>query len=240
MQAWTLSVEFFFYLMFPALLALLRRLDTRMTLVGAVLTGAFVLLCCTPTIVPGQRDLAFGWLAYVPIPASRLAEFIYGMMLAQLMLRDHSLIERIARPWVANLLCLVVLGALASSNDKHAVSFAVVTAGLFFVAAARQDRGVAAVLSKRPIVFLGAASYSFYLAEGPVREWVRVANDGIYGQLLNPALTLAAAVVIFKFWEEPWRKLIRRNTGLEKPELMPRAATASREALRDASPAQRG
>ena len=78
--SWSLACEAFFYLLFPLLIALLRRLGTRgnTVVVVACLVLEFLIPTLAHLLVPA-RDLNF-LLYYFPL--ARLPEFVLGMALA--------------------------------------------------------------------------------------------------------------------------------------------------------------
>jgi peptidoglycan/LPS O-acetylase OafA/YrhL len=80
---------------------------------------------------------------------------------------------------------------------------------------AREDNWLAKTFSTRLMVLLGGASYAIYLLQYPVRMWVRTiflrlpANAQGLGTPLTPLILVLFSVVVFRFWEEPSRRMIR-------------------------------
>jgi peptidoglycan/LPS O-acetylase OafA/YrhL len=66
--AWTLSVEFFFYLTFPALLWAMSRMHVLSILAGTVVMLALMFFLQLANIFPGADDFVAEWLSYVPVP----------------------------------------------------------------------------------------------------------------------------------------------------------------------------
>ena len=72
------------------------------------------------------------------------------------------------------------------------------------------------MLSSRSMILLGGASYSVYLLQAPFRDWVRVLSTRLLGSAarfatpLTPVLLVLFSILVFKLWEEPWRRAIRR------------------------------
>ena len=67
----------------------------------------------------------------------------------------------------------------------------------------------ARLLSLRGMRLLGGASYAMYLAQLPMREWLRFLPGEAIEQFINPFVTIGFAVLVFLFWEEPMRRRIR-------------------------------
>ncbi|WP_159879747.1 acyltransferase [Plantibacter sp. T3] len=157
---WTLSVETFFYLVFPALILLVRRLTVpglwcaMAGLVGSVVIVAFL-------VNPVERGTFGNWISSV-FPPTRLLEFIIGMVLARLLI--SGALPRIAL-WLG---CLVAATAfvVAAFVPVAFMSAAVTILPLqiLLVAAAQADLNrTPSLLRGRIAVLLGDWSYSFYL-----------------------------------------------------------------------------
>jgi peptidoglycan/LPS O-acetylase OafA/YrhL len=71
-------------------------------------------------------------------------------------------------------------------------------------------------LSTRLMVLLGGASYAIYLLQFPVRSWTRTIFEQFpaaaqpFGTPLTPAILVLFSIAVFRFWEEPARRLLRR------------------------------
>jgi peptidoglycan/LPS O-acetylase OafA/YrhL len=212
--AWTLSVEAFFYLCFPAALPLCARLSRRWQSVLVVALLAIVIFCHTP-IRP--EDLTPAWhaiLGWLPIPVVRLPEFLLGILLAQRFMQGAAKFNG----WrtVGYLLAAVVV---LSTVRGEWLSLAIVPfCGLLYELASRSGgsgRSWFNWLGARWLVFLGWASYSIYLLQFPVRNWVRFALTfwgplgNLVGALLSPLLTILTACLVFHWYEEPSRRLLK-------------------------------
>jgi peptidoglycan/LPS O-acetylase OafA/YrhL len=71
-------------------------------------------------------------------------------------------------------------------------------------------------LSWRPLVFLGGASYSIYLLQYPIRNWVRLLCEKVLhvpyvvGSLSSPALLIVISCLVFHYYEEAMRRALKR------------------------------
>ncbi|MCP3804358.1 acyltransferase [Allokutzneria sp. A3M-2-11 16] len=167
--AWSLACEFFFYLLFPVLLPLVRGIPVRrlwLTAWVAVLVGLSVPALATllhgpdflPTIpVPGSQI----WLAYF-LPAARLPEFVLGMVLARI------LAEGLWRPLHMGLvlpLPFLAIGTLAVLPPVFAFGpyFALPVALIVGEVASRDVRGVPSFLRRPAMIYLGDRSFALYM-----------------------------------------------------------------------------
>lgn len=211
MQAWTLSVELFFYLCAPLLLAALRRAPARALACGALAMALLMPILWVPMIHPGALAPAVPALAYVPIPAVRLIEFVYGMLLCKLLLgwRERWRGLAAAPLVIANLAAIAAI--LMVTKAGAAMGVAMALAGVLLLQLATGETIVSRFLSQRWMLLLGASSYALYLIQSPVREWLRLLAGPTLSQALNPFVAVALSVLIFRLWEEPARKWLRRR-----------------------------
>ncbi|MET9800727.1 acyltransferase [Streptomyces sp. NPDC006368] len=210
--AWTLTCEYFFYALHPALHRLFGRVRARGALALTVLAFAAALL---------HRTAAWAWpaswLADVPYPVVRLSEFVIGIGIARAMLTGWRV--RVRPLW-----CYLGAGALVGwlvmsegrSFDSAAVEFVadvvrVAKAEWIIVACAAMIAAVAwsdvvgrrSLLRGRALVRLGEWSFAFYLVHATFiyalrdvhgRQPVGWSNLLWYGALLLVSLVAAAAL----------------------------------------------
>jgi peptidoglycan/LPS O-acetylase OafA/YrhL len=212
--AWTLSVEAFFYLCFPAALPLCARLSRQWQSAIAVVLIAIVICCHTPIPLERQTPAWQAILGWLPIPVVRLPEFLLGILLAQRFMQGAAKSNgwRIA----GYLLAAVVLLSIVRGEW---LSLAIVPfCGLLYELASQSaggGRSWSSWLTARWLIFLGGASYSIYLLQFPVRNWVRSAltlwrpHGNLVGALLSPFLTILTACLVFHWYEEPSRRLLK-------------------------------
>jgi exopolysaccharide production protein ExoZ len=147
---WTLTYEFVFYLMFALALAL--RVDVLRVLVPGL--GLFVVVALF------RRE---GWPAWTVLFDTIVVEFIFGVVLARLLLRGWLLPEAVAAVLVVAGFALILVVPESPQNLRT------LTWGLPALAivagAVSLERRVAAMLP-RWLLVLGDASYSIYLTHG--------------------------------------------------------------------------
>lgn len=234
MQAWTLSVELFFYLSFPFLISVLRRLGSSALLGLCVIDAVFMIAGGTTTITPwidyGGHIHHPAWPLYLPLPLMRSGEFVFGMLL-------HTLITRRSHLAIipGTLLCVLLSASIAAllsvTSNEHAVSVAAVLVGLLITLIYISDGAFTRLLGSRALVLFGNASYALYLLQGPAHAYLGILVPAPYDRLLGFPVTLAAAILVWRWIEVPARRYILalRHWPGRRPEPMP--SDGSREVM---------
>ena len=210
--AWTLSVELFFYLCFPFLQGYLSRRSQRSLMTCAALAALLALVMHTPTQGLGHWDRSTVYGRYVPLSVLRIPEFILGVALGNLFLRGRSSQRGAFATVLAAGAALLVL----SIPLGQAVSLVIIPFAVLVYQLANPLNPIGRLFCSRPMLLLGGASYSVYLLQAPFRDWVRVLStkllrDGArFATPLTPVLLVLFSILVFRFWEEPWRRSIRR------------------------------
>jgi len=238
---WSLSVEAFFYLLFPFLLLRYSRLSPKQLfaimlaswLASNLISTAYTVLRPDGIVHP-DANVYTSWMQLVKFfPLARLPEFLMGMAAGVLFLRSERK-QRVAWPLLAAGVAAV---AMVASFANH-IPYAVIHTALLSPAFAAIIYGVAlgprwsSLLENRLLVLLGDASYSMYLihsyivfnvfhnAKGDVR------NANFSGLALCTVIALAFAILVYRFIEEPARRKLRPRPT-PKPQ-MAAAAVAGR------------
>jgi peptidoglycan/LPS O-acetylase OafA/YrhL len=226
--AWTLSVEAFFYLSFPLLLPACAKLQRRGQLACIGLLCLVVALLHTSIPIDQLHSADTTILRWIPMPLVRLPEFLLGILVA-LRLIDSPRKGNSLRFGFYLLATLVMLTLL----DAPWLSIVTIPyLGLIHELGANEG-WLTKILSWRPLVFLGGASYSIYLLQYPIRNWVRLLCHSflhvpyIVGSLVSPPLLIFISCLVFRYYEEPMRRTLKRAFA---------ALEFRRQALRKASP----
>ena len=221
---WSLSVEAFFYLLFPLLLLRYSRFSRRRLfaimlfcwLASNLISTSYTLLRPDGVINP-DANVYTSWMNAVKFfPLARLPEFLMGMAAGFVFLRAQRN-ERIAWPLIAAGLAAVGIVAFSSSR----IPYAVIHTALLSPAFAAIIYGVAlrprwaSILESRLLVLFGDASYSMYLIHSNVVFSVfhtskgDVRNASFAGLALCLTIVLAMSILIYRFIEEPARRKLR-------------------------------
>lgn len=219
---WSLSVEAFFYSLFPFLLRRTRAYSDRKLLLGI---AAFSLLSLAISIAylvfhPDGADkinsteVTLFWknlLSFNPI--ARLPEFVVGMLTGRLFLAGNRNPRRGSVCVLAGTATIVLITGLASTIPNPLISAGFLSpafAAIIFGVA--QQPGWTHFLTFRPLVLLGEASYSLYLLHSFVIEKTFELTPNLPHEFqvgVCVVAALGASLASYKFIEEPARKVLR-------------------------------
>jgi peptidoglycan/LPS O-acetylase OafA/YrhL len=225
---WSLSVEMFFYLVFPLAIVLLRRLRGRGLAVTAAVTLA--LMAALPLIVAQAgvdtySDLYY-WLFFV-FPPYRFGEFLLGMLLARAMVLGL----RIPAPAVTALVAAAGVGGLTWIMTSFTVRTGIPVvrplvallaipyfAALLTASATRDTQPGGWWLGSAPLRRLGDWSFALYLVHAPAMVltarfgwWDNPGGpEGLAYLLAFLALVIAASAALHHLVEKPVERRLRR------------------------------
>jgi peptidoglycan/LPS O-acetylase OafA/YrhL len=214
--AWSLSVEAFFYAMFPLLARALGGLRARrLVFVGAV---AWLGAVAPPLLHGGPSGTLARMteldLAVLHDPLAHLPDFVVGVVAGLLFLRVN-------RPWksapLAATATFVVVVALLAESER--LPFALLHNGLLdplwalLLFALAQHGAAKRGLASAPLVLGGHASYALYVLHKPLYFWLaRAFHVGPLPSHAFLAAYVAASVAVsiaaWRFVEEPLRRAL--------------------------------
>lgn len=220
-HTWSLSIEEQFYLLWPLVLVLCTpRAALRIALVG---------IAVEPVIRVASYFAGLGPSARIPVYFhTRADSLLFGAAVALLPVVWPQLHLRIVETIARRRLWLVALGILALSSWAAVVGHGgyQLTVGWTIdglccatILLATQRAGwLRGALSLRPLVLLGLVSFSLYLWQqlfmGP---W----GGPILGSVaLSPVLSIACAIVSYRYVERPFLRLKRRLEAPSRPSLV--------------------
>ena len=199
MPAWSISAEWFAYLLFPVLCLIIARL--RVAPLVFVVVGL---------------GLAVVWREAMDHHLIRvMAGFLVGMATYQMY--HHS--SKLARvPFLGTVIVtLIVLWATLGNPPRLEIGI-VLFAALVLTLASERD-WLCRVLSLKAVVYLGEVSYAVYMVHWVVRVIVRTAAERTsileyipLGLMVAVYVTVSmlAAVLLYHLVERPWRRRLRR------------------------------
>ena len=230
--AWSLSVEAFFYAVFPFALTKYSKLSrtTLLALIPACWLAGMAVSAGYLLLRPAEMGYVSSnnWSSAVQFvkffPLVRLPEFLMGMACGFLFLHSERNPKR-ALPLVA----LGLLGVAATTLASRFVPYLVVHTAMSGPAFAALVYGVALEpkwagwLNNRVLVLFGNASYSFYLLHSMTvwpffhnMQTQQVRNQGFVGIGIWLAMMLTISSLVYRFIEEPARRKLRPHK-IERP-----------------------
>ncbi len=206
--AWSISVEAFFYAVFPLLLGSLSRSFATAGARGVFVMAALTWACAAAVFaIPHHADV---WTTYV-FPPVRLVDFVVGMLLGMAFLRGYRL-PGSATVWEVAAVCAIAAAVVAIPHVPAALQYSLwplpFWAALIAIIALRGGV-LSRLLSHRGFVRLGEISYAFYLVHLSV---LMVAEHVLPSALVSAvalAVSLAAAWLLHAGIERPLRIVIR-------------------------------
>ena len=212
---WTLSVEAVFYIVFPWFQTWLeeRRSRTQLLMIASMLVSCVAINSASRTL--GTR-LEGVW-RWIPIPLPHLPEFFTGVGLGNVYLRRLAHKPGAPLPgsglWTyASLLATV--GLLCRPASGWTSLIVIAFAALLFGLAAERTL-LSRFLSTNAMLLGGGISYSIYLVQMPVKNWVQLLTAPMHlnseaARFLITATTLiGVSLILFKAVEDPARKVLR-------------------------------
>jgi peptidoglycan/LPS O-acetylase OafA/YrhL len=211
--AWTLSVEWFFYVIFPLLLWQVTRVQRKRLAIAALLVTSLVI--GGPQAAIGAR---LSWFSqHIPLPLIRLPEFLLGMVVATV---EPSKRLKPGR-WTAVAVILTVL--LLSLNIHRFVTLVVVLFAATIWLLAHEDNAIRRWLELPILVLLGGASYAIYILQDPVRNWLTLWNETLHlaamERVAYPLALIVFSVAAFVWLEKPARRWLRSTNKTRKHEV---------------------
>ena len=160
------------------------------------------------SIAPGTPSIPHLSLTPLLIPVLRSSEFFYGVMLCRLTVFYPNLNKAIGGSLLEWLVMAGAVSVLSLAADMQTKALITVLIGILIVQLAGGRGSVTSLLSTKPLLLLGGASYALYLLQGPVRALCDKFIAHPFDRYLSPILTIAAAVAVFLYWEQPSRRKI--------------------------------
>jgi peptidoglycan/LPS O-acetylase OafA/YrhL len=239
-HTWSLAIEEQFYLVWPLLLLGLltwsrrhwRRVGLGVTVAGALGSAALMAALYHPGGNPTRIYLGTDTRAFDLLAGAAVAMLVAARPQPRPAVR--RLLHAAALPAAAALgVCWVVAGTATGLPRSWMFEGGFLgCAGLAAVVVADArlvERGpLGAVLSLRPLRWLGTISYGVYLWHWPVIVYLSTSRTGLVGwrlDLARLAVTLAAATASFYLVERPLRR--RQYRGWARRSLAPLGALAT-------------
>lgn len=216
--AWSVCCEAFFYLLFPWLYRLVKRIPAHLlwrwcaavAAVGTAVPFAAALIPGEPLVADAPFSVMAAWVAYV-FPPSRLPEFILGILLARVV-QERGATLRISHAMLA---LVTFIGISVFSPLFFFSGFYAIPAGILVVSVARLDvNALPSRFRSSAMVYLGDRSYALYMSHWLI---IMATVELLFGHtrkfdfgtatamafLLFLPLSVAASWLLYRFVEHP-------------------------------------
>lgn len=213
--SWSVSAEWFCYFLFPLAALSLSHFGRWHSVLGV---GALVVALAGIylSVFKETMNVALGISAL----ARALIEFLCGCLLRRV--ADFLPVDRVK--WSVPLGVISAMIAISVSVHSDWTGFLPI---LFFpvliLAASTRETLVGRIMSWRPLVVVGSASYSLYLMQAPVQKAMRFLGTYINPNHLAESLSAIAGygvalmigtVLVYRLVELPSRRALRRRIAV--------------------------
>jgi peptidoglycan/LPS O-acetylase OafA/YrhL len=217
--SWSISAEWFAYLLFPLLAPALMWVRERGI---AVLIAVAVLAAMT--LLFAMADWPLNTWVGAPALARVFGEFLCGAALCRAVALSHKSAAPRGDTLATGAFLAFLFGASMGLQDFVLVAFLALT----IFGTATSTGPVRRVLASGPLVWLGEISYSLYMVHFPVlivvrRLWEEVGfvhwqpAGKIFGFMVTVGLIVAVAAMLFYVVERPARTRLRDQMGRVAP-----------------------
>jgi peptidoglycan/LPS O-acetylase OafA/YrhL len=222
--AWSLSVEVFFYALFPVLLSRTRALSRQELLAVAAMAvlASAIARWYMPSMVSGDTRNWFYFFHYFPL--FHLPTFIFGMALGRIYLFGRPPSKTVNNVWfLAAVIVLALLLGYRSALPAWLSTDALLVPlyGIVILAGARLEGSLQSALAHPLLVLLGHASYSIYILHVAVVFWWQWVAHKVFQVSLSPIaelviilfLVMAVSICVFQYFERPLRRWIVQSSS---------------------------
>lgn len=217
--AWSVSVEFFFYALFPLAIFLVRYLLT-----SELRSWIFVAIAVTAVALESVIAEPIGWTSdgtATVFPPLRFCDFFLGMAVGAVFLATRHGGRRgigtgLLLFWLVWTAVIIWLRTFYYGTPGVNIAYALPAAALILGLAWTPDLFTTRWLATRPMIVLGEASYAFYLIHMSVGAYLTV---GLLGEgfvkrnvllwIVGVVFVTAMAIGLNVMVETPARRLLR-------------------------------
>ncbi|MDQ3108993.1 MAG: acyltransferase [Bacteroidota bacterium] len=229
--AWSVSVEVFFYILFPLILVLSRKISMRNFIILAVilwLAGIGQNMLVQHLVYDPTSTKAGDFIMY--FPPWHLNTFVSGIACGMIFLSLKNKIQTkgpvpllISLAGLSGVICILV----TDNPLKHLMHLGMLAPlyAMIVLGIALDKTIIARIMSLRPMQFLGEISYGIYLLQFPVWAMIEYTTrstdfvqESTFGFYVCLSTLLLVSALSYQYFEKPARFYIRRRFERGKPE----------------------
>jgi peptidoglycan/LPS O-acetylase OafA/YrhL len=214
---WSISVEIFFYVMFPVLLSAYRKISLKTLIAIGVALYVFGMVCLY--LIIHQVPEVAGTNLFIYSPPMHLLQFILGNIAGIYVLSVEKTTKgrNLDVPVIALAFALSLILLYVDALPIYHGGLALIFVPLFFYLTA--NTGVITKLFARPeCVFLGEISYGMYILQAPLyyaflrlNTFLKWGETFFFYSYLIGLILISA--LLYRVFEVPVRRMIRRLTA---------------------------
>lgn len=211
--SWSISTEFFFYLIFPLLMPAILKLKRKKLLIIIFVCYAFSII---PGILFNLKVINFE-ISYT-FPPSRIWEFIIGILIACLCLKHNYTLKSKS---IYYLVCISVVTFILVGRFTEGyviLNIAVVPVmTVLLISALAKEKNMLSLLGTSIMEYLGKISYSFYIFQIPIMIFLDAKVDffsnysSYVSFIILFLINLCGAIVLFHIVERPFHKFLNNR-----------------------------
>ena len=215
LPSWSVSVEIFFYALFPLLFNLLyrKRHWWKWVGIGIIIFWLLSQFCLHYLLnqlnLDKQPSFPETFIFYSPL--MHLNEFLLGNLTAMIFIRYYKTYSKDYTLVLLGIVCLTIVALKFNNMFNFHNGLLAVFFVPFILALSMHTGRLSKWLSKPLLVYLGDISYSLYIYQYPVFQYCKGINTGnLWADfLIKLAVLIAVSALSYSFVETPLRTRIK-------------------------------
>jgi len=209
MQAWTLSIEFAFYLFSPLFFILANKSSYWIDAIVVSILIFCILIFNTSMCIPGV-PVNYPILNHIPLPILRFPEFLLGIFGCSFFIKKGQNLK--LNPFYTNLILsiviILILFLACNINQGTINQTGLVTISMFFLIyfLSTNQSLYSSILQHKYLILLGNASFAIYILQAPVRNYYNYLQLPNYMIILYPFVLIFFSILIYLKLEHPINK----------------------------------
>jgi peptidoglycan/LPS O-acetylase OafA/YrhL len=220
--AWSLSVEAFFYIIFPFIIPVLFKLKANLkVLISLYLLPIILYFVLDHVLLVDFQNptVATLWRSF---PALRVTEFLIGILLGKIFREQGRLVSWIKKNtklaslmfWGSLIFSLFIVAIdLNIARELRMNAFLIPCFAIMILLLASTKIKYTGFFRLDEVVLLGNASFTLYIIHQPVLYYMNfiALEKGILFFTLYCFITITLSLLIYKYFEVPMQRILRKR-----------------------------